>query len=234
MQTIILAAGLGTRLRPLTYKKPKPLIEINGKPFLWYLLKNLNSAGHRSLIIIAHYKIEQIKTFVDKYEKENDCEIKVIDQGEVLGTGHALQSAKDLAEKNFIVVMSDNLYSCIDLKNIAKEDDFCYVGAIKNETPERYGNLVFENEYLKEIVEKPKIAISSYINTGLYKFTYEIFNALSKIKPSQRGEYELTDAISILCKERKVKIVKLKDYWLDLGCLEDIKKIENALKSKFF
>lgn len=234
MQTVILAAGLGTRMRPLTYETPKPLIKINGRPFLWYLLKNLQKAGHNSFLVVAHYKIEKIKEFLKNYQNENNCEIEIIDQGKPLGTGHAISVTKEFAEKNFITVMSDNLYSPEDLQNIAIKDSFCYVGAIKHEYPEKYGNLIFKDEFLIKIIEKPPKAVSEYINTGLYKFTSEIFDALSKIQPSQRGEYELTDAISNLCNRKKIKVIKLKDYWLDLGCIDDIKKIEENLKFKTF
>ena len=68
------------------------------------------------------------------------------------------------------------------------------------------------------------------INTGLYKLTPEIFDALGKIKLSKRGEYELTDALTILAEKGKVKVLSLKDYWLDLGGIEDIKKVEKFLK----
>ena len=80
--------------------------------------------------------------------------------------------------------------------------------------------------------EKPEEFVGNLINTALYKFTPEIFKALDKIKLSPRGEYELTDAITILSKRGKVKVIKVKDWWLDLGCKEDIPKIEEFLKKK--
>ena len=231
MKVVILAAGLGTRLRPLTYKIPKPLIPILGKPFLTYVLNGFRQAGYNDFIIVAHYKIEQINDFVKNYAKENSCKIEVIDQGEPLGTGHAVLAAKEKINENFIVAMSDNLFSPKDLAKFRISDSFNYIGALKHENPEKYGNLLFERDFLKAIVEKPSKKVSDFINAGIYKFTPEIFSILEKIEKSPRGEYELTDAITQLCAAKKVKIIYLEDYWLDLGKLEDIPKIEAFLSS---
>jgi NDP-sugar pyrophosphorylase family protein len=231
MKVVILAAGLGTRLRPLTYKIPKPLVPILGKPFLEYVLNNFIQAGYDDFIIVAHYKIEQINNFVKGYAKENGCKIEVIDQGEPLGTGHAVLAAKKKINENFIVAMSDNLFSKKDLVKFKISDSFCYIGALKHEYPEQYGNILFEKDFLKAIVEKPSKKVSDFINAGIYKFTPEIFSILEKIEKSPRGEYELTDAITQLCAKKKVKIIYLEDYWLDLGKPEDIPKIEAFLSS---
>ena len=85
---------------------------------------------------------------------------------------------------------------------------------------------------LKKIVEKPKKFIGNLINTGLYKFTPEIFEKIKKIKISKRGEYELTDAINLLAKEKKVKVKKIKDYWFDFGNPADIIKISRFLNNE--
>ncbi len=231
MKVVILAAGLGTRLRPITYQIPKPLIPILGKPFLWYCLENFRTAKFNDFIIVAHYMIDKISAFVKNYKAETGCKIEIIDQGSPnAGTGHAVLSVKKLVNENFIVAMSDNLFSPKDLSKFAINDNYIYVGAIRHQNPERYGNLLFNGNFLKEIVEKPKTKVSDFINAGIYKFTPEIFFALEKIKPSPRGELELTDAITLLCAEKKVKTIFLEDYWLDLSRPEDIQKIEEFLK----
>ena len=86
--------------------------------------------------------------------------------------------------------------------------------------------------FLKSIVEKPKKHIGNLINTGLYKFTPDVFNYLDKIKLSSRGEYELTDIINILAKKRKMKVKNLKGIWLDFGKPQDIIKVEKYLSTK--
>jgi len=228
-KAVIMAAGKGTRVLPLTENTPKVLVEVSGKPFLYYVLKNLQKAGYDEFGIIVGYKKEKFPEFLKKY----GFKATLIEQTEQKGTGHAVMQVKDFAGKdNFIVLGGDNLWSENDLKEIAKDDDLNYVAGYKVNNPEKYGVLVTKGDSLVEIKEKPKEFVGNLINTALYKFTPEIFEALDKIKLSPRGEYELTDAITILSKRGKVKVIKVKDWWLDLGCKEDIPKIEEFLKKK--
>jgi len=227
MQAVILATGLGKRMRPLTEKMPKTLIPVNGKPFLFYLINNLQKAGFDDFIIVANYRIEMIKEFLKQY----GFNATVIDQREPLGTAHAIAAAENFVKGDFVVAMSDNLYSAKDMERFRINDGLNYVGGIFHSNPEKYGNLLINGDFLERIVEKPAQKVSDFINTGLYKFTPEIFSTIKKIRKSERGEYEITDAISLLCKERKVKTVQLKDYWLDMGKPEDIPTIEKFLKN---
>lgn len=228
MKVVILAAGLGRRMLPLTESMPKPLIPINGRPFLYHILKNIHKAGFNDIIVVANYKMEMIKEFLKQYRF---C-VTIVDQKEPLGTAHAIASAKNLIKENFVVLMSDNLYSSEDLKRFAIDDGMNYVGGIIHNNPERYGNLLMNENFLERIVEKPVQKVSDFINVGLYKFTPEIFSTIRKIKKSERGEYEITDAISLLCREKKVKVIELKNYWLDLGKPDDIAVIEEFLEKQ--
>ena len=226
MKAVILAAGKGTRMLPLTEDKPKVLIEIDGKPFLWYLLENLRKAGITEYGIVVSYKKEKVKEFLEKYK----ITATLINQPEPLGTGDAVTQAKSFCGKeDFLVVHGDNLYSIEDLKAVQRQDTFCYIVGKEVDDWQRYGVLVIKGEELIKIVEKPKKFRGNLINTGLYKCTASIWPALEKIKRSPRGEYELTDAFSLLAKERKVKVLELQEYWLDLGCKEDIPKISRFL-----
>ena len=231
MKAVIMAAGKGTRMLPLTETIPKVLIEINGKPFLYYVIENLKKAGFEEFGIIAGYMKEKIESFI----KENNINAIIIEQKEQLGTGHAVMQAKDFCkDENFIVLGGDNLFSVEDLKAINNQDEFCYaVGKELEGDVSKYGVFRIEGDKLLEIVEKPKIPPSNIINIGLYKFTPEIWQALDKIELSPRGEYEITDAITILGKQGKVKALKLKNYWLDLGSKEDIPKVSEEIAKLF-
>jgi dTDP-glucose pyrophosphorylase len=228
MKAVIMAAGKGTRMLPLTETIPKVLIEVNGKPFLHYVIENLKKAGYNEFGIIAGYLKEKIESFV----KENSINAKIIEQKEQQGTGHAVMQAKEFcSDEKFIVLGGDNLFSVEDLKSINNEDEFCYaVGKKMEGDVSRYGVFVVNEGKLVKIVEKPKEFVSDIINIGLYKFTPEIWSALDKIELSPRGEYELTDAITILAEKGNVNVLTLKDYWLDLGSIEDIPKVEDFLK----
>jgi dTDP-glucose pyrophosphorylase len=230
MKAVIMAAGKGTRLFPLTENIAKPLIPINDKPFLYYLINNLKKAGFDDFAIIVSYKKEQFTEFLDKY----GFNATLIEQKEVNGTGGATKLAKEFVNgDNFILLGGDNLFSMYDLKSLNINDNYNYIFGIKSETPEKYGVIKQKSEKLIKIVEKPKEYVGNLINLGLYKFTPEIFEAIDKINLSPRGEYELTDAITILAEQSKVNVLAIKDYWLDLGCLEDIPKIEKFIKENY-
>src|SRR3989338_9439416 len=229
MKALILAAGKGTRMLPLTVDMPKVLIEINGKPFLWYVLEHLRKAGISEFGIIVNHKKEKIKDFLEQY----NLHAFLIDQPEPLGTGNAVKQAQSFCgNDHFIIVSGDNLYSVQDLQFIQKKDAFCYIAGTEVPDWQKYGVLVTGGEWLIKIMEKPKEFVGNLVNTGLYQCTADIWAALDKIKISPRGEYEFTDALSILAVSGKVKILKLQDYWLDLGCTEDIVKIEQFIKEK--
>ena len=260
MKIVISAAGKGTRMLHLTKHKPKHLIEIKGKPFLYHLLKNVKKAGFSDIILVVGYKGEQIKEFLESprygdlfgkvsFVTENrqglhytfcrsKIKITLVDQFKVLGkkkygTACALMAVEGvLGRENFVSGCGDNLYSPKDLKAVKINDRFNYVVGLIREHPEQYGILVTENSYLKKIVEKPKKYVGNLSNTGLYKFTPKIFKAIKKIKKSPRGEYEITDAITLLAKKKKVKVLKIKDYFYDFGNPADIMKISKFLAKK--
>ncbi len=230
MKAIILAAGKGTRMLPLTKDIPKVLVPINGKPFLSYLIENLKQAGLTDLGIVVGYKKEKIAGFL----KQNNIKAALIEQKEPIGSANAVQQVESFVKKeSFIVLVGDNLWSPKDLKEIAKEDSLCYIIGYKVNNPEHYGVLITDpNSMLKEIKEKPKEFVGNFINTGAYKFTPEIFQAIKQIKPSAKGEYEIVDAITILAKQGKVKVLKVQDYWIDCGKLEDIPIVEDFLNKQ--
>ncbi len=214
---------------PITLKKPKPLISVAGKPFLYFLMKNLLSAGFDELGIVVGYKKELVDEFVKEYFPSE--KVTLIEQKEQLGTAHAVMCAeKFVGSDDFTVVMSDNLYSVKDLRKFKVSDVYTYIAAYKHENPERYG-VIEENNSIVTIKEKPQdVTRGAKINAGLYKFKPELFAILKRIKPSERNELELTDAINIMSSSKKIKIVNIEDFWLDLARPEDIYKISEFIE----
>jgi bifunctional UDP-N-acetylglucosamine pyrophosphorylase/glucosamine-1-phosphate N-acetyltransferase len=244
-KAVVAAAGQGTRMLRLTNNKPKHLINVRKRPFLSYLLDNLLEAGYKEIILVVGYKEDMMKDFLAKYKPPKTIdkyEIKLVSQYEILGpkekmygTACPVKCVKDvIGEESFVFLYGDNLYSVKDLKKMSTNDEYCYVAGIKDAHPEKYGVLLTEDGFLKEVIEKPKEYVGDLINTGLYKFTSEVFNKLDKIKKSPRGEYEITDAISMLAKEKKVKVKKIEDYWKDFGNPGDVIKISKLMKHGFF
>jgi len=234
-KVVVAAAGRGSRMLHLTNNKPKQIINVQKRPFLDYLLDNILKAGYKEIILIVGYKGERIKEYIKK-RREAKKSIRVINQYEVLGEGEygtlcPLKCVKDIiGRENFLMVCGDNLYSAKDLRAFNIDDNYNYIGGFEHPHPEKYGVLISKNGFLEKIVEKPKKHLSNLINTGLYKFTPEVFSKISKVKISPRGEYELTDAVSLLAKEKKVKIKNIEDYWLDFGNPADIMRLSRFLK----
>jgi len=229
----------------LTKNKSKHLIKVKKRPFLAYLLDNLFLAGYRDLILVVGYKEELIKEFLEKYKpplkslRKSQYKIRMVSQYEILGpknkiygTACPLMCIKDIVGKSdFLFVAGDNLYSSKDFKSLNISGKYNYIAGIYDKNPEKYGVLVEDNGFLKEIIEKPNKYVGNLINISLYKFTPEVFEKLSKIHKSPRGEYEITDVINLLAREKKIKIKRIKDYWLDFGNPADVIKVSYFLKS---
>lgn len=244
-KVVIAAAGEGTRMLHLTTNKCKHLIRVKKRPFLAYLLDNLFLAGYRDLILVVGYKEELIEKFLKRYKpplkslRPSQYSIRMISQYAILGpkdkiygTACPLMVAEKMVGKSsFIYLCGDNLYSVNDLKAIQNGGKYSYVAGVYRKNPEKYGVLVEEDDLLKEVVEKPKKFVSNLVNSGLYKFTNDVFNELKKIEKSPRGEYEITDVINLLAKKKKVKIKKIRDFWMDFGNPADIIQLSLLLKS---
>lgn len=242
-KVVIAAAGQGTRMLHLSKDKPKHLIMVNDRPFLSYLLDSLFFAGYRDIILVGGYIQELMEDFVNNYKppEQGEFKIKLVNQFECFdpkekyGTACPLMCAKDIIDEQFLYICGDNLFSISDLKEMNIDDEYCYVAGLLNDHPEKYGVLVpgpggYPDDFLEKIVEKPKEFVGNLINAGLYKFTLDVFDKLPQITKSPRGEYEITDVLSLLAKEKKVKIRKIKDFWKDFGNPDDVEKVSEFLK----
>lgn len=238
-KVVVSAAGQGTRMLELSKDKSKHLINVGSRPFLAYLLDNIIEAGYREVIMVVGFREDMIREFLKTYDAKGTA-ITLINQFEVLGpkekmygTACPLMCVKDVVGKeNFISLVGDNFYTVEQLKAMNIDDQFCYVAGVESQTPEKFGVLLENNGFLEKIVEKPREFIGNFINTSLYKFTPDIFEAVFTIGKSVRGEYEITDAISLLAKDKKVKVKKFSDYWMDFGHPDDIEKFQEFLNKK--
>ena len=151
MKALILAAGKGVRMLPLTLDRPKVMIEINNKPFLWYVIENIKKAGISDIGVVIGHSFDQVKNYFGD-------ELTYIEQTEQLGTGHAVMQAEEfVGNENFILVMGDNLYSPRDTRELAsKNDRFCYVSGFVSNNPKAYGVLETDKDLLVKIDEKPQ------------------------------------------------------------------------------
>lgn len=225
MKAIILAAGEGQRLQPLTSTRPKHLITLTGKPILQFCLDAVKTAGITDIIIITHYMSDKIKTHFKDGAKQG-LKISYVEQSELLGTGNATMIAEPFVDGPFVLVYGDLLFTSdtvkqvVDLYNEKKPE--AVMAAIAVDKPENYGIIeLAEGKQLERIIEKPKPGetSSNLVNAGIYVFSKEIFKKLCSIKKSIRGEWELTDALTMLASDNKTVLVKElnRDAWFDVG-----------------
>jgi len=238
-KVVIAAAGQGTRMLHLSDDKSKHLINVHDRPFLAYLLDNILKAGYREIILVVGYREDMIREFLKSYKfEDSNFDIKIVNQFDILGpkekeygTACPIKCVKDFVKnENFISLVGDNFYTVEDLKAMNIDDNYNYVAGVSNDHPEKFGVLVEDgDDFLEKIVEKPASFVGNLINTSLYKFTPEIFEKVFQIEKSPRGEYEITDAISLLAKEKKVKVKKMNDFWMDFGRPEDVEKLSKFI-----
>ena len=227
MKVIILAAGRGTRLKPITDITPKPLIKIRGKSILENLLEEVIPYVDE-IILVVNYKKEVFKeTLWDNY-----CGVPIIykEQWEKKGTGAAIEGIE--SSDDVLVVYADSLFSRKDIVTLATLDGYgCLVQEVEN--PEKYG--IFSQDVdgnAIEVVEKPEAYIGNLANLWAYKFSPEILKLVKKLNPSTRGEYELTDSINEFCKHHAFKLLPIEWHFLDVSYPEDIEKTELYLQKK--
>ncbi|MGA2418397.1 MAG: sugar phosphate nucleotidyltransferase [Candidatus Staskawiczbacteria bacterium] len=241
-KVVVSAAGQGTRMLSLSENKSKHLICVQQKPFLAYLLDNIFQAGYKEIILVVGFREDMIREFLKNYRFDGAMpNIQIVNQFDILGpkekeygTACPIKCVKNLIKnENFISLVGDNFYTVDELKAMNVDDEFCYVAGLKQEHPEKFGVLIEDGgDFLEKIIEKPKEFVGNLVNTSLYKFTPEIFEKVFEIEKSPRGEYEITDAISLLAKEKKVKIKKINNFWMDFGRPEDIEKLCKYLENE--
>jgi glucose-1-phosphate thymidylyltransferase len=228
LKGVILHGGEGTRLRPLTHTGPKQLIPVANKPISQYVLEDLTKAGIKEIVILlGDLYPEKVKEHYSDGSNFN-TKITYIYQGEPKGIAHAVGLCEEFIDKDkFVVYLGDNLLKA-ELGKLAerfeKSDADAMILLCEVKEPQRFGVAEFDkNKNLVRLIEKPKIPPSNYALTGIYFFTPVIFNMIKELKPSWRGELEITDAIQLLLKKGyKVTYDLVTGWWKDTGTPEDI------------
>ena len=201
LTAVVMAAGQGKRMAPLSVKKPKPMIEVASKPIIEHLIAQINQAGVNDFVIIVGYCEEAIKRHFGDGSRFG-CRIKYVTQTEMLGTGHAVMQAEHMVKDSFIVINADLFVSSDDINSVINTPG-CVLPVQAVEDISRYGSVEIKDGYATNIREKDPDAPSKMASIGMYKFNSSIFDALHSIPKSPRGEYELPTAIQKLIDEKK-------------------------------
>ncbi|BDZ67851.1 bifunctional sugar-1-phosphate nucleotidylyltransferase/acetyltransferase [Methanobacterium ferruginis] len=226
MRAVILTAGEGTRMRPLTLTRPKTMLPVGGKPLLEYTVEALKEAGIKNITMIVGYQKEAVKDYF-KDGTSLGVNIDYVIQEERLGTAHAIgQIYGTLKEDDDAVIVTNGdiilghrLIESLMTKFYESQAQSILV-LTQVDDPSSFGVVELEGDHIKDIVEKPSLedAPSNLINAGIYLFDRNIFKAIEKTEKSERGEYEITDSLKIqINKGKKVLGLVSQDKWIDVG-----------------
>jgi len=223
VKAVILAAGWGTRLWPLTDNTPKPLLPVAGRPLLEWMILRVREAGVTDVMLVTNYLEEQIRAaFGDGSSR--GVKIAYAHQAEMLGTADAFRDAEQwVGGDTFLGLYGDHYLSEGALRKVseAHREGEVTVAALKVKDPSQYGAFALEGDMVKRVVEKPPRGEepSSYANVGVYVFPPEVFKHIAATPKSVRGEYEITDTLQLMIDGGfTVRKHDLEERdWLDIG-----------------
>lgn len=221
MQAVILAAGEGVRMRPLTLERPKTLVEVAGKPLLWHIIEALPDSIDE-LIINIRYRGEQIREYMAREFPE--MPVHFAEQGTQKGTAAALDSAKPFIKGRFLLTFADDLLDSRDLEKIIEHEHALLIS--QHEHPERFGVVeIDETGRLISIEEKPATPKTNLISTGVMALTKRIFDF-----PSERigDELVLTGSMKAMAQVERIQTVEA-TFWQPVGFPADIRIAEERL-----
>lgn len=224
IQVVVLAAGEGRRLRPLTANTPKALLSVGGKPIIEHTLDTISSIAHEIVLIIGYHGEKIWKHIGDEYR---GTPVRYIEQRELGGTAHALQQAKHALDKRFLVMMGDDLYAREDIEQLTEHP--WAVLAKEVSAPEKYG-VVRKDRFgnLKDIIENPKNPPSKLVNCGAYVMGEEYFQHEPVRIPN--GEIGLPQTlVSVARAGTPIRVIKA-SFWHPIGYPADFKRAEKIVK----
>ncbi len=220
-QAIVLAAGEGQRLRPFTVTRPKSMLAIADKPVLHFVIEALATVGIRDIIIVVGYRKEQVFDYMKSGENLG-VTISYVTQERQLGTAHALARAREKAGDEFLVLPGDNLIDAGTLSGFI--DTAAPAVLVKRvEDPSRYGVVATGGGLVTGIEEKPQVAGSNLVNTGIYAFTKDVFNYTNSV-------LDIPDMLNGMIEAgRELRSVETTGRWLDIVYPWDIITLNNAV-----
>ena len=215
MQAVILAAGEGKRVRPLTRSRPKALLPVANRPIIEYVIEALLKNGIRDIVVVVGYRKEQVIRFLN----ELDVPISVVVQNKQLGTAHALNCAKSHITGDFLLLPGDNY---IDPHSIARIKDLKNAMLVKEHpSPSNFGVVLLKDGFVSRIIEKPEHSPSFMVSTGIYSLTKEFFSFIS--------ENNITDTVSSMIASGERLQAVVADDWQDAIYPWDLLKMNMRL-----
>ncbi|MDD4250213.1 MAG: sugar phosphate nucleotidyltransferase, partial [Methanosarcina sp.] len=229
MKAVVLVAGKGTRMEPLTSDCPKVMLEVANRPILEHILNAAVEAGIEGFVFITGYLEEQIKDYFGDGSKWG-VSIEYVQQKEQLGTANAIGYARGHVEGAFLVLNGDMLIGQEDLKSLVSRKEEAVICVKEVENPSDFGVLETDNNKVVRIIEKPKNPPTNLANAGIYLFRESLFDFIDKTQLSVRRELEITDSIQMLIDSgAPVGYHPLTGRWIDIGYPWDLLKANEHL-----
>ena len=214
MECVVLAAGEGKRMRPLTAKRPKVMLPLANRPMMEHLVLATRDTGIKDFIFVVGYGEREIrKHFGDG--AAFGINVTYAPQRHQNGTADAVMSVRDFVTGTFLLMNGDMILKSADIAEFCHRKTPC-MGISTTDHPGDYGVVLVEGDRITSLEEKSKQPKSNLINAGAYLFSPDIFDRVDRVMPSARGELELTDALTGLIAERKLGAYPL-SYWMDVG-----------------
>jgi glucose-1-phosphate thymidylyltransferase len=195
LKAVILAAGEGTRLRPLTVSKPKVMIPIANRPIIEYAVEAVSQNGIKEIVIVVGYKKESIMSHFEDGRKFG-CEISYVQQPKPLGTSHALLQAESEIDSDFLVLPGDNLIDPKEISKLIESQNQNSLLIAESEIPSKYGVVFLDKGVVTKMLEKPQEKLSNLISTGIYRFTTDVFSAIKTV--GEGGFHDLTAVVQFM------------------------------------
>lgn len=238
LKAIILSAGEGSRMRPLTLTKPKTMLPVAGKPIIQYNIESLRDNGIIDILLIVRYKEEIVRNYFGD-GSDFGVNISYKTQKDFLGTANAISYGEDFIDDSIIVLNGDIILDDEIIHEIIKKYNYLSPDTLmlltEVEDPSAFGVVEIENGNIKNIVEKPKReeAPSNLVNAGIYIFNKDIFDKIRETEISERGEYEITDSVSLQIEDNKTVIGhKTSKDWIDVGRPWELIEVNEELIGK--
>jgi len=231
MKAVVLAAGEGTRMRPLTANLPKPLLPVAGKPFLQHTLDAVRGAGIGDVTVLIGWQGHRIRERFGRGESIG-LSISYEEQVERLGTAHALGSLRAHVDGPFLSVNGDVVVSGDALKQMVayhRKVGGPVIAIAEVADPRAFGVVETRDGKVVGLEEKPRTPNSNLISAGIYIFDEDIFPLIDRTPKSSRGEFEITDTIRMLMASRDVFGFRLPGEWIDVGRPWDLLRANAAL-----
>jgi glucose-1-phosphate thymidylyltransferase len=237
MKGVILAGGLGTRLYPLTKVTNKHLLPVFDKPMIYYPLARLVEAGIDDILIVTGGN--HAGEFLRLLGNGKEFGLKEIHYTYQVGEGgiaDALKLAEEFVDGDkVVVILGDNVFEYSIKKYVddfKKQKEGARILIKKVVDPQRFGVVSMEKGKITSIAEKPKKPKSNYIVTGIYMYDTEVFDFIKKLKPSKRGELEITDINNMYLKKNLLKYNILKGFWTDCGAFNSLLRANTLVAKK--